>query len=133
MKPSFLDRIFSILTYFTFGIFGLIWIVVAYLLKKRNSSFLSFNIYQSIFVSILLTIVSFVYGIAINLMSIIPFVGKFVAAFDVFFNQTPLYFGFTFSGLLVTLLVFYFSIFSFFGKKPNVPLVSDIVCANFGG
>lgn len=132
MNPSASDRVISILTYFTFGIFGLIWLVFANLAKKRISHFLAFNIYQSIFVSILLAIISLLYGIAINFISVIPFVGKFAILFDRFFNQTPMYFSYTVSGLLVTLLVVYFSLFCLVGRKPFIPIVSDIVYANCG-
>jgi len=133
MNSSFSDRIFSILSYFTFGMFGLICIIYSAATKRRLSSFLAFNVYQAIFLSVCFAILSFLYSIAINLISVIPFVGKLAILFDNFFNQTPLYFTFTISGLLVTLIVMYLSIISLLGKKPQLPLISDIVSANFGG
>ncbi|MBQ8634973.1 hypothetical protein IJ425_02320 [bacterium] len=133
MNPSILDRIISILAYYTFGIFSIIWLIFANLTRKRISPFLSFNMYQAIFLSIVLAIISLIYSIAINLLSIVPFIGKFAIWFDLFFNRTPLYFTFTVSGLLVSLLLLYFSFFCLIGKRPRIPLVSDIVNANFGG
>ena len=50
MNISLTDKIVSVLTYYTFGIFGLIWLVYAYLAKKSINSFCIFNIYQSIFI-----------------------------------------------------------------------------------
>lgn len=133
MKVSLSDRIISILAYFTFGMFSLIWIIFANLTKKRISPFLVFNLYQAIFISIILFIIGYLYNIAINLMSVIPFVGKFVYAFNLFFNETPLYLSFTLSGFIVTIMVFYLSLMSLMGRRPYVPLVSDIVKENFGG
>ena len=133
MAPKISDRIISILCYYTFGMFSIIWLIFSYVTKRRISPFLSFNMYQAIFVSIVLAIISLLYNISINLLSVIPFVGKVAMWFDVFFNKTPIYFTFTLSGLFVTLLVLYFSILCLMGKRPNVPLISDIVNANFGG
>jgi len=132
MNISLADRIISVLAYYTFGIFSLIWIVFANLTKKRISSFLSFNLYQAIFLSVVFAVISLLYGIAIDLISVIPFVGKFARAFNLFFNDTPIYFTFTLSGLLVTLLVSYLALFSLLGKKPYLPLISDIIKTNFG-
>ncbi len=133
MSVRFSDRIISILAYFTFGIFSIIWIVFANLTKKTMSSFLVFNLYQAIFISVVLAVISLLYSISINLISVIPLIGNFAEWFDVFFNQTPLYFTFTISGLLVTILVMYLSLMSLFGKKPYLPMVSDVISSNFGG
>ena len=133
MKPTMLDRIISILCYYTFGMFSIIWIIFAHVSRKKISSFLSFNLYQAIFVSIILAVISLLYGIAFNLLSVIPFIGKVVVWLDLFFNQTPIYFTFTISGLLITILVLYLSLPCLLGRRPIVPLVSDIVKANFGG
>jgi hypothetical protein len=133
MRISLSDRMVSILAYFTFGMFSLIWIIFANLTKKRISPFLSFNLYQAIFVSVILFIISYLYNIAINLISAIPFVGKMANSFNLFFNETPLFFTFTISGFLVTILVFYFSIMSLFGKRPYLPVISEMVKDNFGG
>ena len=133
MKPAFLDRIISILAYFTFGIFSIIWIVFANMTRKTMSSFLIFNLYQAIFISVVLAVISLIYSIAINLLSVIPFIGNFARWFDVFFNQTPLYFTFTISGLIISMLVLYLSIMSLLGKKAYLPIVSEIISSNFGG
>ena len=133
MSVGFLDRLISILAYFSFGIFSIIWLVFANLTRKNMGSFLVFNLYQAIFVSVVLALISLIYSIAINLLSVIPLIGNFARWFDVFFNQTPLYFTFTMSGLLVTILVLYLSILSLLGKKPYLPFVSEIISSNFGG
>ena len=133
MNPTFQDRIISLLAYFTFGIFSIIWIIFANMTKKTMSTFLSFNLYQAIFISVVLAVISYIYSIAINILSVVPFINNIARWFDVFFNQTPLYFTFTISGLLVTILVVYLSIMSLLGKKAYIPVVSDIISSNFGG
>ena len=133
MSPTFQDRIISLLAYFTFGIFSIIWIIFANMTKKTMSTFLSFNLYQAIFISVVLAVISYIYSIAINILSVVPFINNIARWFDVFFNQTPLYFTFTISGLLVTILVVYLSIMSLLGKKAYIPVISDIISSNFGG
>lgn len=133
MKTAYSDRLISILAYFTFGIFSIIWIIFANLTKKTITPYLSFNLYQAIFVSIVLAVISLIYSIAINLLSVVPFIGKFASWIDIAINQTPLYFTFTITGLLTTLIIIYLSFFCLIGKKPYIPFVSDIIKSNFGG
>lgn len=133
MKVALSDRFISVLAYTTFGIFSLIWILYANFTKKEMSPFLKFNIFQAIFLSIILYIISLLYEIAIKFLSIIPLVGKFINAFDIFFNQTPIYFTLTLSGFLTALLVIYLSITSILGKKAYLPAISDVVQSNTGG
>ena len=133
MKPTFQDRIISVLAYFTFGIFSIIWIVFANMTRKTMSSFLVFNLYQAVFIAVVLAVISLVYSIAVNLLSVIPFIGNFSRWFDIILNQTPMYFTFTITGFFVTLLVIYLSVLSLLGRKPYIPFVSDIIASNFGG
>ena len=97
MNPAFSDRIVSILSYITMGIFSIIWLIFANLTNKRLSPFLTFNLYQAIFISIVLYIISFLYQIAIGFLNAVPFINTYIRAFDIFFNQTPLYFSYTVS------------------------------------
>ena len=131
MKADFSDRIVSVVSYFTFGFFSIIWIIIANVFKKPMSSFLSFNLYQAIFISIVLAILSLMYSIALGLMSALPVIGNIARAFDVFFNQTPIYFTFTLSGLCVAMLLGYVSIMSLLGYKAYIPVISDIINQNF--
>lgn len=133
MNISLTDKIVSVLTYYTFGIFGLIWLVYAYLAKKSINSFCMFNIYQSIFISVMLYIISLLWGIAIGFISVVPLIGKFMVFLDVFINQTPMYFSFTLSGFVLMVFLSYLAVLSFLGKKPFVPYVSNIIRSNFGG
>ena len=130
---SISDRLFSALAYGTCGVFSLVLIIAANIMKKRMTPFLIFNLYQAIFLSVVLYIFSIVYSIAVNILSVIPFIGSLAKGFDLFFNQTPLYFGCTLSGFVVALIIIYLIVFSLFGRRPHIPMVSDLINGNFGG
>ena len=130
---SITDRVVSALAYFTCGIMSLIWIVFANVTKRKITPFLTFNLYQAIFLSVALAVISLIYSIAINIIAVVPFVNMLAKGFDMFFNQTPIYFGFTISGLIVSILLTYLALVSLLGKRPYVPLISDTINCNFGG
>lgn len=130
---SLLDRIVSSLSYCTMGIFGVIWIIFANLTKRRMTSFVVFNLYQSIFISVALAVISLLYSIAINILVVIPFLGVLAKKFDLFVNQTPIYFGYTISGFIVALLVVYLTVLCLMGRRPHIPYISNVVNGNFGG
>ncbi len=133
MKNNFLDRILSVLFYWSAGLLGIIYLVFAYMTKKTISSFALFNIYQSLFISVFLFILSFVYGIFINLISVIPFAGKFVLLADNFIFREDYIFGCTIAGFVLLIFSFYLAVCCLMYKKPYIPCISDIVKANFGG
>ena len=130
---SLQDRIVSALAYFTCGIMSLIWIVYANFTRKQITPFLSFNLYQAIFLSLALTVISLVYSIAVNILAVIPVIGKMAQWFDIFFNGTPVYFGTTISGCIVIVLLFYLILVSLMGRRPYLPLITDVMHSNFGG
>ncbi len=130
---SLSDRIISSISYLTMGIFSIIWIIFVNLTKKRMTPFVVFNLYQAIFLSIALAIISMIYSIAINILVVVPILGTLVKKIDLFFNQTPLYFGYTITGAVVTILLFYLIILCLIGRRPHLPYISNIVNGNFGG
>ena len=127
------DRIVSGITYFTFGIFGIIWLIYVNVAKKQMSPFVLFNIMQSCFITVLLAVIGYAYSIILNLILAIPVIGNMFKNFDLFFNGTPIYLGYSVSGLFMTILTFYLIIFSLLGKRPFVPFISPIIKANVRG
>lgn len=125
--PNLLDRIFSGITYFTFGIFGLIWLVFAKVTKKPISGFAVFNIVQSFFITLVFSIIGYAYSLLLRLGVMISFLGKILNSFDLFFNQTPIYLGYSISGLIVMVFISYLIIMVLIGKKPFIPFVSNII------
>lgn len=128
-----MDRIAAFLSYYTIGMFGLIWIIFSHFTNRKVNSFLSFNIYQSIFVSVFLAVISMIYGIALNFVSVVPIIGKLIVSLDIYINQTPMYASFTLCGFVLTVFLSYLAILSLLGKKPYVPYISNIIGSNFRG
>lgn len=132
---SLWDRVFSVATYLTIGFFGFIWLIFSHIRGTHVNNFLKFNIYQSIFISIMLYLVSFVSAFfvellrfIIKLIGIIPFIGDFIA------GGMNLIFYFTFGiglfhyslfELVFLALMFYLVIMSLLGKYPELPYISD--------
>lgn len=131
-KVSIVDRLISIAAYLTFGIASLVWIIFANIKKIRIGQFLSFNLYQAIFLSVILSAVTLFYDIVIDFTSELPFIGKLAFKFDILINHTP-FFSLTLSGLCVSVLILYLCLFSFLGIKARIPFISNIIETNFGG
>ena len=130
---GFGERIISALSYLTFGIFGVIWIVYINVAKKPLTDFAKFNIFQSILLSVILTVIAYAYDILLNKFGvIIPILGKILRPFDLFINQTPIYLGFSISGLIITILMMYLIILVILGKRPFVPFISNMIYYNLG-
>ena len=129
---NLIDRVFSSITYITFGFFGLIWLVYSVVVKKTISKFGLFNIYQSCVISLVFAILGICYDLILKFSMMIGFLGKIVGAFHLFFFGTPMYFGFTLSGLLITIFIGYLVIFVLFGKRPFIPVVSYMIEVNLG-
>jgi len=132
MSLQLKDRILSALSYLTMGMAGLIWLVFAYATKEKTSSYTMFNIYQSIFLSILLAVFSLLYDIAISTLQIIPFIGKLAYNFNLFFVKTPFYFGTSIFGCIFLFVLIYLCGFSLLGRKPKLPCITSIIHSNFG-
>ena len=126
------DKLMSVLSYLSFGMLGLVWLIIAKLRKKNINYYLYFNICQAIFLSILLTIISLFYDIAIGFMSELPFIGKFAQKFYIFFNQKVIFLDCSFSALLIFALLIYLSFFSLIVKVPKLPFITSIIQENFG-
>ncbi len=128
---AFIERIIAALSYLTFGIAGVIWIVVCYIAKNTMSPFCSYNVYQSIFFAFFLYILTLVCEIAAGLLSAVPFLGEIVNKFAIFFTQTPIFFTYSLWGLIIFVLTCYLAIFAFFGRYPYLPFISDVINSGF--
>lgn len=130
IAEQMLDRILSVACYITFGMAGLGWLIICAVLKKQISTFGLYNIYQSIFLSIVLYIISWLCQIAVGLLSAVPILDKLTFNFVLYFTQTPIYFNRSLSGLIITAIVIYLCVFAFFGKFPYLPVISDVINKN---
>ncbi len=132
-EAGILDRCVSVFTYITFGMAGFVWLLVIYFTKGRLKNFTAFHIYQSIFLGLLLTVLSKVFEYAFILLYKVPFLGPYVEKLFVLLVQTPIYLpplNFSILYGIVFVLIFYLSFGAVIGKLSYVPGISDIIKAN---
>ena len=120
------DKIISVLTYMTGGFVGFIWLIYCSVAKKLINKFLLFNIYQSIFLGLLIFVINMLFGIVYNLMIMIPFVNR-LANFLYFVIYTPVYYNWSIVGFILLGMYIYLMLFSFLGKIAYLPWVSNII------
>ena len=97
-----IEKIISILSYLTMGIVGLVWLIIAYYIKKKPKYFLAYNIYQSIIISVFLAIFKLLIGLILSVIALIPFLDFIVALFNLIISLK-----------IITLPIFHFSFSAF--------------------
>ncbi len=124
-KPDFMDRIFSVGSYVTCGLFGFIWFIIANIQGKALSNFLKFHIFQSIMVTLLLALLNMSLGLFIKIIKFIPIIGGLVINYIYMpiFNN-PFVLGYSIIEALTFGLAFYLIITAFLGGYSNIPGVS---------
>ena len=127
-----IDRIISVLTYYTFGGVGVFWVVICALVKKHNPKLTTYHILQSIFLSIILYLISVLLDIAIGLTINLPFIGEFIKKIVIYTSQTPIYLGFSLVHYIIFIIISYLAIFALFGKYSYLPYISEMVKSNLG-
>lgn len=131
-SPSTSERIFSALSYLTVGWIGLIYFIVLYFAKKPITYFLRYNVFQSIFISLLYFVLSMVLGLVANLLLHIPYINYLVSQILFFFNRPILsisFLGDSFSIIQVFTigLILYLAIMALLGKYPRIYKISSII------
>ena len=135
-KPIQTEKILSALSYLTYGTIGIIWLIIAYFKKIQLKQFLYFNIIQSIIISLLITAIYLIFNLLeriLALLNYIPYVGTFINSIFQFFifyiaEFTIIHIGiFSFSLLSLSFLalIIYTSIWSFLGKIPEIPYITN--------
>lgn len=130
-----MEKIVSILSYFFFSIVGCVWLIIGAVTKQNLKPFLKFHIYQSIFLWILLTIVSQLLIGILNILGYIPYLNAFLGFIVFSLNVSLFKIGnISFSIILIAGVLFflYLSIGVLRGKFSYVPWVSDIIKYNIG-
>ena len=79
IKVSPIEKIISILSYFTMGIIGLVLLLIAHFAKKKIRYFLMYNIIQSMVIAILLAILKLTLNIIFSILALIPFINIITA------------------------------------------------------
>ena len=124
-----IEKIIAVLSYLSCGFVGFIWLVIGVFMKKKIKPFLSFHIFQSIFLSLLFTIIHFLWSKISVILWIIPGINKIMGFFSVLFIK-PIVFNLSIINLLMGLFVIYLCVGAIRGKLSYVPWVSNIVNFN---
>lgn len=128
-----IEKLISVLSYFTMGIVGLTWFLIAYFQKKRLRFFLMYNIVQSMIIAIFLAILKIATDLILMIFSKIPFL-DFIAA-KLYYNVISfkiirlysLNMSFTAFELLVVLLILYIAAGVLIGRIFYIPFLTDFV------
>lgn len=129
---SLWDKLVSITTYYTFGLTGIIWLIASILIfKKPVVSFCQYHIYQSIFISILLAVLSMLLNIIFQLTAKIPYIGDLIGHTALWLFGVPVFYTFSLFNFIVFIIISYLALGALFGKRTYFPFVSDIIRANF--
>ena len=126
------QRIIASLSYLTMGMVGFIWLIIGLFTGAKLKPFLQYHIFQSIFISLLFTVLSVLLGWISNILSIIPIINKLIAQISFLLNM-PIFFDYSIIQVFVYSLIFYLAITALMGKKSYVPWISDIIYQNTNG
>jgi len=121
------EKIICALTYLTTGLVGFIWLIFAHVKKRHISSFAKYNIFQSLFISIILYIAKILLGIIVSVAQIIPILGSLVINIVYYLAQYPVFMNFSLIETVMIAVYFYLAYFAFMGKYPRLPVISDWV------
>ena len=126
-----IEKIISILSYFTMGFAGLIFVIIAYFFKKNIRYFLMYNIAQSMFISVLLAILSYLSSIIIKLLSLIPVLDVFSAKILLFLSRKiitiPWGMSFNLFQFIVFVLIVYICAGVIAGRILCVPVLTNVM------
>ena len=124
--PDLKDRVISAFSYLTAGWVGLIYFVILYFLKKNTSRFLRYNVFQSIFLALLLFLVSVACKFIFSIILIIPIINMLLSSILLLLNK-PFIFNYSLIQFAVCVFFLYLAGMSFVGRYPKVYWISDNV------
>ena len=128
-RPYPIERILSVATYLTAGGAGFVWLIIAALSRKSVTKFLMYHILQSIFISIVFVLISFLGEMIYVILYRIPFINAIPYLLSM---PIPLFLGLSIVQLLTTLIILYLAITSGMGYYSYLPWVSNIIKGNMG-
>ena len=120
------DKIISALSYLTGGFVGFIWLILCSVTKKYMNKYLLFNVYQSIFLALLIFFINLLLGVMYHLLVIIPFINRMVS-FVYSLIYSPVYFNWSIVGLIILGMYIYLMLFALLGRISYLPWVSNII------
>ena len=132
VKITPLEKIISVLSYFSMGIIGLLWIIFAYVCKRNLKYFLMYNISQSMIISIILAIIKLCFSTILSLLSFIPFLNFITAVINFVISLKIIRFypsgiSFTLFELFVFILLIYIVTGVILGRIFYIPILSKFM------
>ncbi len=132
VKITLLEKIISVLSYFSMGIIGLLWIIFAYVCKRNLKYFLMYNISQSMIISIILAIIKLCFSTILSLLSFIPFLNFITAVINFVISLKIIRFypsgiSFTLFELFVFILLIYIVTGVILGRIFYIPILSKFM------
>ncbi len=123
------EKAVSVLSYFTMGIAGLIWILIAYFLNKRLKFFLMYNAVQSMLISVFLALLNIVLTIILQIITVIPALNRIGINISIFLQQRFNLLGLSFNitEIFVFIVLLYISTGIILGKIFYVPCLTRIM------
>ncbi len=123
------EKVISVLSYFTMGIAGLIWVLIAYFLNKRLKRFLMYNVVQSMIISVFLAIFNIILKIILKIITSIPYSSKIGINIIMFLQHRYNVLGLSFniSEILVFILLLYITTGIIFGRISYIPILTKIM------
>ena len=129
---SIWDKFVAVSTYYTFCMTGIIWLIASMLIfKKQVTPFCLYHIYQSIFISVLLYVITWIFNFTFPFARAIPFVGEIFRIIELYLFNFPIFYTFSLFNLILFMILSYLSLGAIFGKLSYFPFISDVIRANF--
>lgn len=127
-----IEKVVSVLSYFTWGLAGLIYLIIALIRKQGLRNFIRYHVFMSIFLSILIFIISKVLMFVVDILGYIPYVKAVVFSITLLLIKPIQILGLNFS--IVTLLIYglltYLSVGAIMGKYSYLPWISEVISYN---
>jgi len=128
-----IEKIISVLSYYTFGIVGFIYIIIALIMKQGLRPFIRYHIFMSIFLSLLIYVISMILIGIINISGFVPYLNALVGTISFILQKEFLNLGifhFSIINLCITGLYTYLSIGAILGKYSYLPWATKIINEN---
>ncbi len=127
-----IEKIISVLSYFTMGIIGLVWLLIAHFAKKKLRYFLMYNIIQSMVIAILLAILKLTLNIIFSILALIPFINIITAKLNYIMSVRililPIFnLSFNIIEIIIHLILLYIIIGIIMGKIFFIPYLTNFI------
>jgi len=126
-SPNLFDKGISILSYYSLGVIGFIWMIVCHIAGKPPMPFAKYHIIQSIFIGICITLFQIILSILVNALSIIPFLANLILNLIFFITAYPLIFGISILKIFILSFAIYIFVTIAKSQYTEIPWFSDMV------